>query len=84
MLGPSSAVKPASCPTMRELRRTNDLVFLSYAEAVLRSAGLNPFVLDGAMSAADGSIGALPRRLVVPENEAEEALALLAALESGS
>lgn len=66
---------------MRELRRTNDLVFLSYAEAVLRDAGLTPIILDAAMSAADGSIGALPRRLMVPDSEAEEAMALIEALE---
>lgn len=66
---------------MRELRRSNDLVFLSYAEAVLREAGLNPVVLDAAMAVMDGSIGALPRRLVVPDAEGDRATALIAAIE---
>lgn len=67
---------------MRELRRTNDLVYLSYAAAVLKDAGLHPFILDSAMSAADGSIGALPRRLMAPEAEGERALALLAEIDA--
>ncbi len=67
---------------MRELRRTNDLVFLSFAEAMLRAEGMHPTILDAAMSVADGSIGALPRRLVVPEGEGDRAEALLAMLEA--
>jgi hypothetical protein len=62
---------------MRELRRSNDLVYLSFAEAALRSQGLHPRIFDAALSAVEGSIGALPRRLVVPEEEAEAARALL-------
>jgi len=67
---------------MRELRRTNDLVYLSYAQALLRSEGLSPVVLDAGMAVLDGSIGALPRRLMVPETEGEAALKLLAELDA--
>lgn len=67
---------------MHELRRTNDLVFLSYAEALLRAEGLNPVVLDAGMAVMDGSIGALPRRLMVPDSEAEAAMKLLAELDA--
>ncbi len=67
---------------MRELRRTNDLVYLSYAQALLRGEGLNPVVLDAGMAVMDGSIGALPRRLMVPESEADAALKLLAELDA--
>lgn len=67
---------------MRELRRTNDVVFLSFAEAVLRDAGLHPVVLDTGMSVLDGSIGALPRRLMVPEEEGGAAMTLIEALEA--
>lgn len=66
---------------MRELRRTNDLVFLSFAEAVLRDAGLHPVILDSSMAVLDGSIGALPRRLMVPDEEGGEAMRLIEALE---
>lgn len=67
---------------MHELRRTNDLVFLSYAQALLRAEGLNPVVLDAGMAVMDGSIGALPRRLMVPDSEAEAAMKLLAELDA--
>lgn len=67
---------------MRELRRSNDLVYLSFAEAALRAEGLNPAVLDGAVSAVEGSIGALPRRLVVPTEEEHRARRTLDALDA--
>ena len=67
---------------MRELRRTNDLVYLSFAEAALRSQGLNPQIFDGALSAVEGSIGALPRRLVVPEDEEAKARRILDELDA--
>ena len=66
---------------MRELRRTNDLVYLSFAEAAQRAEGLHPVILDEAASAMDGSIGALPRRLVIPAHEEEPARRALAALD---
>ncbi|MBL8551873.1 MAG: DUF2007 domain-containing protein [Hyphomonadaceae bacterium] len=67
---------------MRELRRSNDLVYLSFAEAALRSAGLNPRIFDAALSAVEGSIGALPRRLVVPEGEEAAARMILDQLDA--
>ncbi len=66
---------------MRELRRSNDVVFLSFAEAVLRDAGMRPVVLDAAMSVMDGSIGALPRRLMVDDADYAQAMVLIEALE---
>jgi len=62
---------------MREIWRGNDWVALSFLEALLRDAGLRPVVLDRHMSVLEGSIGALPRRLAVPEAEAEAARGLL-------
>ncbi len=62
---------------MIELMRTNDLVLLSFAAAVLRDAGLAPIELDGHMSVLDGSIPALQRRLMASEAEAERALQVL-------
>jgi hypothetical protein len=54
---------------MRELIRTNDLVLLSYASHVLEEEGITPYVFDNHMSAMEGSIGALPRRLMVEEDD---------------
>jgi hypothetical protein len=67
---------------MREIRRSNDLVYLSFAEAALRAQGLNPSIFDAALSAVEGSIGALPRRLVVPAAEEARARALLDELDA--
>jgi hypothetical protein len=52
---------------MQEVLRSNDFVIISFAQAVLRNAGIHYFVADQHMSAAEGSIGAFPRRLQVAE-----------------
>jgi hypothetical protein len=62
---------------MVELMRTNDLVLLSFAAALLRDAGLTPIELDGHMSVLDGSIPALQRRLMVADEEADRARRVL-------
>jgi hypothetical protein len=68
--------------SMVELRRSNDLIFLSLAEAMLRSEGLNPVILDAAISAAEGGIAAFPRRLCVSQEEAHRARIVMAALDA--
>jgi hypothetical protein len=56
---------------MRMVLLTNDPVRLSAAQAALKAEGLGFHILDAEASAMDGSIGAIPRRLVVaPEDEA--------------
>jgi putative signal transducing protein len=50
---------------MRELLRTNDAVLLSFAETVLRQAGIASTLADQHISVVEGSIGAFPRRLLV-------------------
>ena len=45
---------------MIELLRTNDLVQLSFLDAVLRDGGIEPVVLDQHMSVLEGSAGAIP------------------------
>ena len=62
---------------MRELLRTNDLVLLSYASHLLEEEGITPYVFDGHMSAVEGSIGALPRRLMVDDDDFVAAKATL-------
>jgi hypothetical protein len=54
---------------MRELLRTNDLVLLSYASHLLKEEGIESYVFDGYMSAVEGSIGVLPRRLMVEDED---------------
>jgi hypothetical protein len=67
---------------MRELRRTNDLVWLSMAEALLKGEGLTPVILDAGISAVEGGIGAFPRRLMITESEEALARRLLQDLDS--
>jgi hypothetical protein len=50
---------------MKELLRTNDAVRLSWLQAVLAEAGIEAIVLDNHTSIIEGSIGAIPRRLMV-------------------
>ncbi len=66
---------------MKEVLRTNNLVYLSFAQAVLDEAGIESLVFDTHMSVIEGSIGALPRRLMVDDDEVVRAKAVLAAAE---
>jgi hypothetical protein len=50
---------------MDELIRTNDIVLISFVEALLKDAGIGHLVADQAVSAVDGSIGIFPRRILV-------------------
>ena len=59
---------------MREVLRTNDPVELSFALHVLREAGIEPLVLDEHMSVMEGSIGVLPRRVMVEDRQYDSAL----------
>lgn len=56
-----------------EIMRTNDLVLISRVEAVLAESGIEVFVADGHMSALEGSLPFLPRRLLVAEEFAPAA-----------
>ena len=58
---------------MIELLRSNDLVYLSWASATLEAAGIPVLVLDQHTSAIEGSIGAIPRRLMVADDDASRA-----------
>jgi hypothetical protein len=63
---------------MIELMRTNDAVVLSFVQSLLRDAGIECLVADENMSVLDGSIGILPRRVLVAQDDADEAKAILA------
>ncbi len=62
---------------MRVVAISNCAVRLSFLEALLRDAGVQPVLLDGQMAAMEGSIGAIPRRIVVADEDAEQALRVL-------
>jgi hypothetical protein len=66
---------------MKELTRTNDAVRLSWLQALLQEAGIAALVLDNHTSIVEGSIGAIPRRVMVDDADHFRATALLAAAE---
>jgi hypothetical protein len=69
---------------MKELLRTNDLVRLSWVQALLADAGIVCLVLDQHTSLVEGSIGAIQRRLMVDERDHSRARLLLADADSGA
>lgn len=65
---------------MLAILKTNNPVTLSFARAVLADAEIEFFMADSHMSIMEGSIGILPQRLmVIDEDEADARAALTAA-----
>ncbi|SIS65003.1 putative signal transducing protein [Phaeovulum vinaykumarii] len=62
---------------MKELLRSTDPVLMAMATARLDGEGITAFQMDVHMSVLDGSIGILPRRLMVADEEAFVARAIL-------
>jgi len=50
---------------MEELLRSNDPVWLSYVRHVLAEEGIDYLQLDDHMAALEGSVGVIPRRILV-------------------
>jgi hypothetical protein len=62
---------------VKELLRTNDAVLITAIEALLKGAGIECMVADQHMSVLEGSLGVLPRRVLVTDEEADKAKRLL-------
>lgn len=62
---------------MQELVRTNDAVLVSAIVALLDGARIPHLVFDQNMSVLEGSLGVLPRRILVPEDYVDDARDLL-------
>ena len=58
---------------MVELLRTNDLVLIGLLQGLLAEARIPFFLADNHISVLEGSIGAFPRRILVPEDWAPRA-----------
>lgn len=56
---------------------SNDLVRISFLIALLSDARIKAVLLDAHVSATEGSIGAIPRRLAVAMEDAEAAQRIL-------
>jgi len=61
----------------RELIRANDAVLVSAVEALLSAAKIPHLVLDQNMSVLEGSLGILPRRILVNDCCVDDARQLL-------
>ncbi|WP_366655961.1 DUF2007 domain-containing protein [Fodinicurvata sp. EGI_FJ10296] len=57
--------------------RTNDVVRLSWISALLSDAGIECLVLDVHTSIMEGSVGAIPRRLMVADDDVASTIKLL-------
>ncbi|MCK3775675.1 DUF2007 domain-containing protein [Ensifer sesbaniae] len=62
---------------MKELIRTNDAVVLSFAESLMKDAGIACLIADQGMSILEGSLGLLPRRFLVADEDAQAARRIL-------
>lgn len=62
---------------MKELLRTTDPTVIAFAQALLQGEDIAAFVLDVHMSILDGGIGALPRRMMVHDDDYDEAALIL-------
>jgi len=52
---------------MKELLRTTDPTIIAFATALLEGEGIDCFPMDVHMSVLEGSVGVLPRRLMVAD-----------------
>ena len=67
---------------MKELIRSNDLVLLSYVEALLNEADIHYELADQHTSAVVGSIDASPRRILIADGDWARAREILDAAEA--
>jgi hypothetical protein len=62
---------------MKELLRSNDAVLLSYVSSLLEEDDIAFMVADSNMSVLEGSIGILPRRILVESDKIGQARRIL-------
>lgn len=62
---------------MKTLLQTNDAVLISFVESLLNEANINHAVLDSHMSVMEGSIGILPRRVLVDNADWRRAVEIM-------
>ena len=54
---------------MKDLLRTTDPTVIAFAQALLEGEGIASFAMDVHMSVLDGSLGFLPRRVMVADRD---------------
>lgn len=58
---------------MKQLLRTTDIASIAFAKALLDGEGIDCFELDVNMSVLEGGIGIFPRRIMVADEDYEDA-----------
>ena len=66
---------------MKEIARSTDPVRLSFLIALLSDGDVTAFLFDTHASIVQGSLGVLPQRLMVTDEDYDEAVAILKAAE---
>ncbi len=67
---------------MKELVRTNDPVLLMSLKVRLESEGITPLVFDTHASIIEGSVSAIPRRVMVVDEDHHRAREILKEMEN--
>ena len=62
---------------MKAVLKTNNVVLLSFAQSLLKDAQIETLLLDENASIMDGSLGILPRRLMVSDDDFRQAQRIL-------
>ncbi|MBU2983591.1 DUF2007 domain-containing protein [Lentibacter algarum] len=62
---------------MKQLLSTNDMTEIAFAQALLQGEGINVFEMDVNISILEGSVGVLPRRLMVADQDHADAASIL-------
>ncbi len=62
---------------MTPIVKTVNPVTISFVQAVLKEAGIQCFIMDQHASIVDGSIGAIPRRVMVIDEDGPAAIRAL-------
>jgi hypothetical protein len=62
---------------VKDLIHTNNPALISYVESLLKSADIGYFIADQSISAAEGSIGMFPKRILVDPDRFRAARALM-------
>jgi hypothetical protein len=62
---------------VKEIARSTDAVRLSFLSALLSDGGVTAVLFDTHASIVQGSLGVLPQRLMVVDDEYDEAIAIL-------
>lgn len=62
---------------MKILMRTTNPIVISYVKHLLGEGGIRAFVMDENISILEGSIGIFPRRIMVGNDDLDDALKII-------